>query len=69
MLADVVGTCQSVIEIAEKHSIPEDDVEEYLLEEGIESCTGCGWWFEVGDLVDGGDENDGFCVECRGVPM
>lgn len=62
----VVGTCQSVVAIAEKYDIPEDEVEECLLDEGIEACSGCGWWFEVGELVDDDYENEGYCDECRG---
>lgn len=62
---NVVGTCQSVVAIAEKYDIPEDEVEECLLDQGIDVCAGCGWWFEVGALVDGEDENDGYCAECR----
>lgn len=63
--ADVLGTCLSVAAIAEKYGIPEDEVEESLLDEGIEACTGCDWWFEVGELVDDEDENEGYCDECR----
>lgn len=64
-LSKVLGTCQSVVAIAEKYGIPEGEVEEHLLEEGIEACTGCGWWFEVGELVDSEYEIEGYCGECR----
>lgn len=64
-ISNVVGTCQSVVMIAEKYGIPEDEVEEHLSEEGIESCAGCGWWFEVGELVDSECEIEGYCDECR----
>lgn len=65
-LTNVVGTCLSVVAIAAKYGIPEDEVEERLLDEGIETCIGCGWWFEVSELVDENDENPGYCDECRG---
>ena len=64
-ITDVLGTVLSVGAIAEKYGIPEDEVEERLLDEGIEPCTGCGWWFNVGELVDDEGENEGYCDECR----
>ena len=61
----VLGTCLSLVQIAVKYAIPEDEVEESLLDAGIEVCVGCGWWFEVSELVDDEDENEGYCAECR----
>lgn len=60
----VLGTCLSIVAIAEKYGIPEDEVEEALLDKGIERCAGCEWWFEVSELVDDEDENPGYCDEC-----
>lgn len=55
----VVGTTISPIAIAERFDVDEDDVEFELGKRGIETCTGCGWWFH--DLAG---HPDVLCEDC-----
>lgn len=67
----IIGTCMTNSEIAEKFGISEDDVEDYLLNYNVERCSGCGWWFESGELTPDEDtepdDDDlvGKCQDCR----
>lgn len=70
------GTCNS-LHRAEDHfgfQIDVTDLEDQLLDQNIEMCKGCGWWFESGNLVPDAEEDipDGFedeligyCEDCR----
>ena len=68
---DALDTCKSPAEIAEIMGISEEDIEEALLDEGVEMCQGCGWWMESGMLTPDPDteEDDdnliGYCPDCR----
>lgn len=55
----VEGTTMSAAEIAEKYNVDEDDVEERLIDENIEVCGGCGWWWDSGAL-----DPDLYCPDC-----
>lgn len=58
-----LGTCDSPAAIAQCFDMPEEDVEERLLDFSVEPCEGCGWWSESSDLAEEGAE--GFCSDCR----
>lgn len=65
-----VGSSDAPYILAERFDIPEDDIEEILLDHNIEMCSGCGWWYESGDLTPDEDEGDseeltGYCSDCR----
>lgn len=66
---DILGTSRSLISFISFHDIPEEfleDLEDYLLDCGIELCRGCEWWHESTDLIDDeNEENTGLCYECR----
>ena len=52
-----VGTADGPGELAERFDVDEDDVEEILADLNVETCPGCGWWVESGELADeNGDE-------------
>ena len=62
----LVGTCESIdtgLEMVDLN--PDDfditDVEDAILDYNVETCPGCGWWFEGGELNDG----EG-CDDCIG---
>ena len=65
MAAHAVGTMESPAALAERFDVLEDDVEEALVDCGVEKCPECEWWVEVGELADeNGDEQA--CESCRG---
>jgi hypothetical protein len=44
----------------------DNDVEEWLLSEGVEKCPCCEWLVESYQLIpDGDDDPDGHCENCR----
>ena len=55
--------------IIEYFGFPEDtDVEDELLDFGIELCGGCNWWFYSFELIPDDDEDEeltGYCEDCR----
>lgn len=55
------GTCASLGEIAERLSVDEDQVDDLMLDAGLERCQVCEWWCEVSELI--GD--DGLPVPCE----
>lgn len=57
--AAVVGTTDSPGVIAERYDVDEDEVEERLGEQGVETCSACGWWF-----YDVMRHPDVLCEEC-----
>ena len=60
------GTCLSV-DAAIEHfelNIDVEDLEDALLDVGLERCSGCGWWMESYELVDDDSEVVG-CIQCR----
>jgi len=63
----IQGTCKSLVYYLDEHpEIDMDDLEDALLDEGIEKCKGCGWWFEVCELCPLGDDDEpGYCDQCR----
>ena len=61
----VIGSCCGETEIAERFDLDIDDVLEVLLDVNIESCSGCGWWFDCGELVDEEGDLTGYCQDCR----
>ena len=62
-LIDSCYTPSQAIEYFDLDCTPED-VEEKMLDYGIEICPGCGWWVESGELVDD-DGNLILCENCR----
>jgi hypothetical protein len=61
------GTSESVSSVLEHLEIDADptDVEDQLADD-IESCEGCSWWFEPGELTgDGSQDEPGLCDDCR----
>lgn len=61
---DFEGTCQSFITIAEKLGIPEDDVDDVMLDENLEVCGVCRWWMEVCELEYCEEREFGVCQSC-----
>ena len=69
------GTCKSVAQVFDAFDFDcaEDDVYEAVLNNGIEECTGCNWWFETCELIPDPDEEGsalelhGLCGDCRKV--
>lgn len=54
--------------VADETGMEIEELEEELLNIGIERCPNCGWYVESSSLlIDGeyGDEIDGFCDNCR----
>lgn len=53
---DLLGTCQTLAEVCEKHDISDDNLtgEDLLL-----FCETCGWW-QPADIDDNGN-----CPDCR----
>jgi len=51
----------SISEACEKCGVPEiEDMEDVLLDTGIEHCTECGWWDESTRFNE-----YGICAECQ----
>ena len=43
-----------------------EDLDDFLLDHGIEACPGCGWYAESGELIPTDeDDPDGCCSNCR----
>jgi hypothetical protein len=65
-LADhIVGTPKSPIIACEEIEIPEyDDLEDKLLDKGIELCGHCGWWNYSYMLTFIEDSGNSYCDEC-----
>lgn len=63
-LADsLLGTHGYPETVLERHGaleVDEDEIDEHLLDHGIEKCPQCGWWVESGEVVD----EDGEIVPC-----
>ena len=62
------GTCNSLDIALERFDIAleVEDLEDMLLDLGIERCPDCGWWMESSELVDEDSEVVG-CDQCRGT--
>lgn len=60
------GTCNSPAQAVDYFDLKcsPEEVEEKMLDMGIEICPGCGWWVESGELVDENGEVV-FCENCR----
>ena len=57
------GTSDSIPAACEKLGIPEvDDMEDELLDVGLESCCECGWWTDSPFINE-----DQVCEECQAV--
>ena len=55
---------ERALAVAETQGI--EDLDEYLLNLGIEKCPGCDWYVESGELIPlDEDEPDGCCCNCR----
>ena len=55
---DLVGTCNELVGL-----VPDEELfnaEDRLLDEEVERCNGCEWWFDISELDD--DRN---CEHCR----
>ena len=70
MAYDALGTCQSTAALATKYGVPEDEVNDLILDFEIETCHECGWWVESGELIGNEDSDDpedrvGACDTCR----
>lgn len=58
------GTSAGLGEIAESLSVEEDQVEDLMLDAGLERCSDCAWWCGVGELI-GDDGMPAACESCR----
>lgn len=58
------GTCAGIGEIAERLAVDEDQVEDLMLDAGLERCSDCEWWWWVGELI-GDDGRPTTCESCR----
>jgi hypothetical protein len=65
MARHAVGTAESPAVLAQRFDVDDEDVEEILADFNVETCPGCGWWVDSGELADedGGDQP---CESCRG---
>ena len=63
--ANFIGTCTSEAVIADLLDIPDDEVLEYMLDDNVERCERCEWWFHSGELTDDDFGKNGFCYECK----
>lgn len=61
-----IGSCAGVDDIADRFNLHDYDVEELLVDMGLEVCPQCGWWTECGELADEDDLDDYQCNSCRG---
>lgn len=61
--AELEGTCKSLSDLGEEFEGAEN-VRAFTdrLDEIVFLCDGCGWWCEIGELVDRGAEQ--FCEGC-----
>lgn len=64
------GTCQTLLQALSQLGLTDEDqneVESRLLDppHPVEECQGCGWWFEVGDLVRENEDDCGYCDQCK----
>lgn len=41
------------------------ELDEALLDFNVEKCQNCGWYTDSFNLIDDGDDPDGFCDNCR----
>ncbi|MFG1270792.1 hypothetical protein V5F40_22840 [Xanthobacter sp. DSM 14520] len=57
------GTCASLGEISDALAVSDDQVEDLLLDAGLERCSDCEWWCEVGELI-GEDGMPSPCPSC-----
>jgi len=66
----LLGTCDSIdIVLARMDCVPEnyntECIEDRLLDDNIERCQGCEWWFESGELFSDNEDECGKCEDCR----
>lgn len=55
---------ERALAIAEEEEI--EDLDDWLLDHGIERCPSCEWYVESGELIPPDtDDPDGFCENCR----
>ena len=57
----VLGQNVLIPTICDRYDIEFEDLEELLLDNNIEACAGCSWFFECSSLYE--EENGNFC--CR----
>lgn len=61
----VLGTCQTEAAIIDRYDLVDstDELLDRLLDFGVETCLGCGWWVESGDMVEA-EHGDMVCSDC-----
>lgn len=62
-LVNTAGTITAALEALDIDADP-NDVEDALVDEGVEACEGCDWWFPSYELLDDESEVVG-CDDCR----
>jgi hypothetical protein len=53
---EACGTAAMPATLAERHDVPEDDVEHELGLREVQACPACGWWSKT-------DDPDGYCSD------
>jgi hypothetical protein len=62
----VCGSCLPDLSwVSEQLNVDESDVEDALLDLGLEPCQGCGWWHESFELSEN-EDGDFVCDDCLG---
>ena len=66
----LLGTCDSIdMVLGRMDCVPEqfntEYIEDRLLDDNIERCKGCGWWFESCMLESDNEDECGKCEDCR----
>lgn len=60
------GTCHTLGMAIESLELdPDWDWDDEILTANLETCLGCGWWHDSGELVHENDEDIGFCDDCK----
>ncbi|HEY6435886.1 MAG TPA: hypothetical protein VIY47_04800 [Ignavibacteriaceae bacterium] len=61
----VTGYINGFEQVIAKTEMDVEDLEELLLDHNIEKCPNCEWYTDSFNLIDEGDDPDGYCDNCR----
>lgn len=65
LLDDLKGYANGLEKVMREYDLELEEIEELALNNNVERCEGCDWFFDSFDLVDD-DDRTGFCRDCRG---
>ncbi len=61
----VTGYVDGAQRVMHEIGIDQEELDEALLDFNVEKCPNCGWYTDSFNLIDEGDDPDGFCDNCR----